>query len=209
MLDHNIVKRGARDFHCIVCKQQWKSESKAACPGLPVYPRGNWGELLTKNQLGAKGYSITDKALPPPVACYRGYDDYVMLYDPAQATPKRALNRPRSTYYLETIWWPAPMLLLLEQYVALTDGPDKGYSDEMQARRREISEFAICLGCFSEAEGSAITDGVLLTLKPGMTVHRRHQDQGFWGEREKLGAAIIEAYRRYLMTRRVATISNQ
>lgn len=196
-MSHNIVKRGPRDFYCTVCHQQWVSESKAYCPGLPV--RSPSETLLTKNQLSAKGYSVTDKALPKPVACYRGYDDYVMLYDPAHATPKRASTRPRATYYLETIWWPRAMLLFLEQYVALTDGPDKGYHDEMIARQREISDFAIHLGCFSETEGKAITDddGVLLTLAPAMTVHKRYQAQGLWDERQKLAARIIEAYRHW------------
>lgn len=188
---HNIVKRGSRDFYCTVCHQQWVSASKAYCPGLPVYSHVG-GNLLTKNQLSAKGYSVTKNALPPPVACYRGYDDYVMLYDPAQAKKKALRKTPRATYYLEAVFWPTTCFGMLDEYLERKRERDHPIAPLMM----EIADMAVHLGCFNEDEAKAHTDGVMLKLTPAMTVHR-HYENRFWEEREKLVARLSEAYKQW------------
>lgn len=195
---HQIVKRGPKDYYCTVCHQSWQKESKAYCPGLPVYWHGAWGDLLTKNQLGAKGYSIGKNALPAPVGCYRGMDGYVMLYDAKDATPKRASTRVNTTYYLESVYWPKAMFPILDHHTEhqwdITKEPRS--HDEIIWTYREIAELAIHLGCFNE-EGNQMTEGVLLVLKPAMIVHRRYGEWGNETERRKLGTRVIEAYRKW------------
>lgn len=199
-MSHTILQRGPKDFTCTVCGQSWVSESKGYCPGVTVYPYGAWGTLMTKNQLSAKGFSVTPATLPEPVGAYRRVKeaDYVMLYDQTQAQAKKSIKRTRITYYLESLLWPYSQLSVLDEWRAMEYG--KFEPSERSALIRTISEMAVCLGAFAPHEAAALTDGAMLTLNPAMTVHRQYGRQGFWGEREKLVERVTAAYGRFLWT---------
>lgn len=199
MSKHDIVKRAPKDFYCNVCRQSWQQESKAPCPGVPVYAYGAWGDLVTKNQLRGKGYSAGKKSLPSPVGCYRGMEDYVMLYDVKDATPKRASTRINTTYYLETVCWPKSMFPILDYFTGTQWDVDQILSgDDMAWTRFEVAELAIHLGCF---ESSETGDCAVLKLKPPMNVHKRYRQ---WGNNEshKLSERVIRAYQQWQIDNR-------
>lgn len=217
-MKHDIVKRGVRDFYCRACRQQWTTESKASCPGLSVVDLGGDHGLLTKNQLAQHGYSVAAGRLPRPVACYRrwrpsGADDYVRLYDPAQAVRGRATKRVRSTFLLETLAWPRVLGGLLEEYQRL-DRIRENYGNDRETRSRaamlllpliaEICNVAVSVCHFSADEAAGLTEAgaVVLTLQPAMTVHRQYRVQASFveddhgSEQQRLAGRVAEAWRK-------------
>lgn len=121
-MTHELIKRGAKDYYCTKCDQEWTSPSKAHCPGLHVVKADEWGTLMTKTQLGRFGYKNDAPHLPKPQACYRrSYDgsspEYVMLYDRNECVPKKEIKKGRrKTGYLSEIAVPPIVATMIERF---------------------------------------------------------------------------------------------
>ena len=81
---------------CTVCGNRWVKPPISPCPGVKLYPWGQWPEhLLTRKQLNDAGFSTTSKLLPAPAGAVRrekSPDGLMFLYDRNTATPKRVLS---------------------------------------------------------------------------------------------------------------------
>lgn len=115
---HDIVKRGSKDYYCTVCRQSWTAPSKAYCPDMIVIPYDQRGRLMSKTELGKRGYKNGADDLPEATCCYRmttGNVDvlYVKLYDPELCTPKKQ-RKHKTVHYAESLHWPKAWFLFLE-----------------------------------------------------------------------------------------------
>jgi hypothetical protein len=101
-LPHDITEQDNDKYECRICAQIWTIRPVSDCPGLKVYPKDDYASLMSIRQLNANGYQTIQKFLPPPVGCYRVRfsENYIMLYDPAQAAKRVNRSRPMTAHDL-------------------------------------------------------------------------------------------------------------
>ena len=127
-MSHNLIKRGPKRYQCTVCDQKWTFESKAHCPHMRVISYADRGPLMSKAELGKRGYQT--RFLPEATCCYRmttGRLDvmYVKLYDPSQC----ALKKPRKhkvLHYVGSLHWPKAWGSFLDTIQQWCDENKKG-----------------------------------------------------------------------------------
>jgi hypothetical protein len=115
-MTHELIKRGAKDYYCTKCDQQWTFESKAHCPNMQVIAYRDRGPLMSKTELDKRGYK-TD-ALPHATCCYRMNDAnnnvlYVKLYEPSQCALKKT-RKHKVLHYIDSLHWPKSWGTILE-----------------------------------------------------------------------------------------------
>lgn len=118
-MTHQLIKRGPRDWYCEICHQSWTSESKAWCPGVPIISYANRGGLMSKTELGKRGFKNGNADLPPSPCSYRmntAKNDvlYVKLYDPTQCTPKRIVKH-KVVHHVDHLAFPVRWFPFLDE----------------------------------------------------------------------------------------------
>lgn len=198
-LTHDLIKHNSRHYECRACSQTWQSVPQTSCPGIRVYPKYDCGSLLTAKQLKQANY-MTDKAhLPPPVACYYTFQgrSYVMLYDPAQATPNpQKPSRRRLKSVATEMAWPLSLVTMLDSMNTFIEDRALHSDRTYEERAHEIANTAAHLSAFTSAEIETMA-GTALKLTIGPSLIRRSYPSFEFSSSEQieLTLRLVSAYK--------------
>ena len=88
MYRHQTVIRNDKRVECALCKQTWKSDPSGVCPGVKVYPFGQFpSDFKTFTQLKQEGKQPADRALPDGAYRILRAPYYRFFYDGRKAVP--------------------------------------------------------------------------------------------------------------------------
>lgn len=208
-MTHQLIKRGPKQWSCEVCHQSWTYESKAWCPGVPIIAYKNRGTLMSKTELGKRGYKNGDADLPPSPCSYRmntAKNDvlYVKLYDPAQCTLKRPVKH-KVVHHVDHLAWPKAWLPFLE---ALIDWKDEHHNERgqramdydraWQAQCLEVARQASSLLCFDSDDMAALGEETVTFTFALSSLRTRYEDHGIGpAEAQGLIELLLGRYQDY------------
>jgi hypothetical protein len=201
---HDLVRRGSKDYYCTVCRQSWTYKSDAHCPGIPVIPYNERGTLMSRVELGQRGYKNDPEYLPKPKGVYRttsGHNYvvvYAFLYDSEQCVRKEP-KRKTVIQYIESLHWPKAWLPFLEdisQWAYNHDRRNPNHVREWQQRFAEVVRMASAIHRFTEDELKQFgEDYVVLTFS--LTAIRAHWTESSTSiqQADMLMERLLQAYR--------------